>query len=40
MLRKIENRKLFTEVRKVNEFLKKIELKGVSENNDLSCTGD
>ena len=35
MLRKIENRKLFTEVRKVNEFLKKIELKGVSENNDL-----
>ena len=35
-LRKVEKRKLFTEVRKVNELLKKIELKDVTEDNDLS----
>ena len=38
-LRKVEKRKLFTEVRKVNELLKKIELKDVTEDNDLFYLG-
>ena len=33
--RKVEERKLFTEVRKVNELSKKIESKDVTEGNDL-----
>ena len=33
--RKVENRKLFTEVRKANKLLKKIESKDVTEDNDL-----
>ena len=33
-LRKVEKKKLFTEVRKVNELLKKIESKDVTEDND------
>ena len=38
-LRKVEKRKLFTEVRKVNELLKKIESKDVTEDNDLFYLG-
>ena len=38
-LRKIEKGKLFTEVRKVNEILKKIESKEVAEDNDLFYVG-
>ena len=34
-LRQVEKGKLFTEIRKVNELLKKIELKDVTEDNDL-----
>ena len=36
---KFENGKLFTEVRKLNELLKKIEPKDVTENNDLFYLG-
>ena len=38
-LRKVEKGKRFTEVRKVNELLKKIELKDVTEDNDLFYLG-
>ena len=38
-LRKVEKGKLFTEVRKLNELLKKIELKDVTEDNDLFYLG-
>ena len=38
-LRKVKKGKLFTEVRKVNELLKKIESKDVTEDNDLFYLG-
>ena len=38
-LRKVEKGKLFTEVRKVNELLKKIKWKDVSEDNELFYLG-
>ena len=38
-LRKVEKGKLFTEARKVNEFLKKIKLKKATEDNDLLYLG-
>ena len=38
-LRKVEKGKLFTEVRKVSELLKKIESKDVTEDNDLFYLG-
>ena len=38
-LRKVEKGKLLTEVRKVNELLKKIESKNVTEDNDLFYLG-
>ena len=38
-LRKVEKGKLFTEVRKVNELLKKIKQKDVSEDNELFYLG-
>ena len=38
-LRKVQKRKLFTEVRKVNELLKKTESKEVTEDNDLFYLG-
>ena len=38
-LRKVEIRKLFSEVRKVNNILKKIESKDVTEGNDLLYVG-
>ena len=38
-LRKVEKGKLFTEVRKVNELLKEIESKNMTEDNDLFCLG-
>ena len=38
-LRKVEKRKMFTEVRKVNEFLKKIESKDVTEDNESLYLG-
>ena len=39
-LRKVEKRKLFTGVRKVNYLLKKIELNDMTEDNDLFYLGD
>ena len=38
-LRKVEKGKLFTEVRKVNELLKKIKSKDVNEDNELLYLG-
>ena len=38
-LRKVEKGKLFTEVRKVNELLKKIKWKDMSEDNELFYLG-
>ena len=38
-LRKVEKGKLFTEVRKVNELLKKIKSKDVNEDNELFYLG-
>ena len=38
-LRKVQKGKLFTEVRKVDELLKNIELKDVTEDNDLFYLG-
>ena len=38
-LRKVEKGKLFTEVRKVNELLKKIKWKDVTEDNELFYLG-
>ena len=38
-LRKVEKGKLFTEVREVNELLKKIESKDMTEDNDLFYLG-
>ena len=38
-LRNVEKGKLFTEVRKVNELLRKIKLNGVTEDNDLFYLG-
>ena len=38
-LRKVDKRKLFWEVREVNELLKKIESKDVTEDNELFYLG-
>ena len=38
-LRKVDKGKLFTEVRKLNKLLKKVRLKGVTEDNGLLYLG-
>ena len=38
-LRKVDKGKLFTEVRKLNKLLKKVRLKGVTEDNGLFYLG-